>query len=129
MICPTCNNYNADNTQFCTRCGSAMQKTASRDNTNNHVIAVWLYAGYLIFSSIVYRVFNRLIIPALIEDHNMANVSSMYKGIGAVMLVVELIILGVILGIIKNTSARVAVAVVGAFTLLMFVFDSISNMM
>lgn len=126
MICATCNSFNDDASHYCSTCGKAT--TYAGKSNNNNLIAVWLYAGYLVFMDLFYRFFNYAVMPIVLKNSDgMGSVSEIYASISTIYIFIELVVLGIIIAIIKNTSARIAVAMVGSVSLLMFIVDRMQS--
>lgn len=123
MNCTHC-HYDYDNTaQYCAQCGNKTLYNPTQGKSNTNVTAVWLFAGVSIFVTFLYRFTSHVVMPIVRRDGKWEKISSIYETEAILVLFLELLACGIIIGIIKNTSARIAVGVYAAFVLLMFVFE------
>lgn len=123
MNCTHC-HYDYDNAaQYCAQCGNKTIYNPTRGKSNNNVTAVWLFAGVSVFISLLYRLTSHIIIPVMRRGGKWEAITSIYRTEAIVSLLLELLVCGIIIGIIKNTSARIAVGLYAVAHLMLFVFE------
>ena len=125
MICIHCHNDNPNVSQYCSQCGKPTAINTKASGMNMNVVAVWLYAAYLLIVTFSYRIISHIIVPLITKDGNYAAVGSLYQTTSVIFLLLQLIVCGIIIAIIKNTPARIAVGLIGFAGILMFVLDKI----
>jgi hypothetical protein len=123
MICTYCHNDNPNHAQYCSQCGKPTIINASANGMNMNVAAVWIYVAYQLIVTFFYRIVSYVIIPIITKGGNYGSVAKLYQTTSVIFLLFELIVCGIIIGIIKNTPARIAVGLMGFVGLLMFILD------
>lgn len=131
MNCSKCYAQYEENAQFCPSCGTKTIYNSSLHKANPNVVAVWLYASYLIFTSIMFRVVS-LIANQLYKQYDVSNtakrISSLYALAGFISIFLEIGICVYIIVTVKNTSARIAVGVVAAVSFLIYLVDVVQRL-
>lgn len=125
MNCTHCNYDYEQNAQYCPQCGNKTLFNPTMNAGNPNVTAVWIYAALLIGVDIWYRLLSHVLVPAIEKAEGWENIGKLYKTTGLLVVLAELVASGIIIAIIKNTSARIAVGLVALFSLLGFVLDRV----
>lgn len=125
MNCSKCNAYYDETAQYCAQCGTQTLYNVKRGKTDASAVSVWLSVGFLIAVSLFYRVIS-MISNSLYRNGKISDIeklSTIYPLSDFAFLVIKLGICGYIIFTIKNTSIRIAVGLIGAFYLVLYVFD------
>lgn len=125
MNCTHCHSNYETGAQYCPNCGNKTLYNPTLGKSNNNVTAVWLFAGMFIFMGLFFRFVSHVIMPVLRKGENWERIGTFYKIEGILILLLELLVCGVVIGIIKNTSARIAVGLYGLTMLFLFVLDKV----
>lgn len=123
MNCTTC-HYNYEPTaQYCAQCGNKTVYNPTVNAPNKNVTAVWVYVAAMLALQLMWKFVSLLLVPRLMREGNYANIGDIYTAVGVIALLFELVTFGIIIAIVRNTSARIAVGVYAGATLLLFLLD------
>lgn len=119
-----------DNTaQYCPQCGKATVYNYKPKTTNNNVLAVWLFFALFCGTRLFYIFMGHVWIPFMMRSsmalEKYEAITRIYKTVGIIFLLAELLLCGIVIGIVKNTSARVAIGLWGLLMLLTYLLDQI----
>lgn len=127
MNCTHC-HYDYENTaQYCPQCGHKTLYNPTLNKSNPNVTAVWLFAGMLIGMQLLYSMLSHVIVPALRGENfeNIHKITTLYRTVDILNLLLDLLVSGIIIALIRNTSARIAVGLYAGFSLFMFLLEKI----
>lgn len=125
MNCTHCHYNYESGQQYCPNCGNKTLYNPRLNKADNNVTAVWLFFGLFAGTQLFYKFLSHVITPVLRNTHDWDKIGTLYKTVNWLTLLAELLVSGIVIAIIKNTSARMAVGLYAGLTLLMFVFERI----
>jgi len=128
MICTYCHNDNPNVAQYCSQCGKPTLINAKANSINPNVIAVFVYLAYKLIVIFCYRAISYVIIPAMLKENNYEAVGGIYDTANVIFFLLELVVFGVIIALVKNLPVRIAVGIMAFITIGLFILEKAIKM-
>jgi len=125
MNCTSCHYNYEQPAQYCAQCGKKTVYNPTVNATDKNVMAVWLYVCVMLGIQVMWKIVSLLVVPAIMRNGSYSEIPGIYSTVGLIGLFLNLITLGIIIAIVRNTSARIAVAVFAGVTVLFFLLEKL----
>ena len=123
MSCARCGHGYDRTARYCPQCGASVAyRTASVEPRSRN--AIWLYALLLAGTELWYRILQHVWIPALEKSADWKTIARLYEFSGLTEMLLKLGVSLAVVITVKSTSARIAAALAGTVSLLLFGWDN-----
>lgn len=137
MNCPSCNASNPSSSRFCGQCGKGLyfiapEKAAPESKLGKGTLMLMLFSFLQLFRSIIWRLIQKVTdawwersFQAGVVDYQeeMKRITMFYDVVGVFFVVVNLVVIGMGIGLSRNRFVRIFFVVLLAMELLLFVLN------